>query len=303
MTFSKIIIMMMKKSIIRIATMFAFVAAFLSCVKEEPALAPEQSGSEFTLRLVQTKTVLEGNALKWVTGDKVNLFHAEAGTENFVSDGPFEFTGDNTFKGFIRESSIVTGKKYDWYVLYPYDENMASPKAAPIHIPADQYQSKDGDMTHVAGSLCPFAGKATAVASNEAIVVNMKHMVTVLKVKVTNYESNPMDLNLVSFRANGATHENEVVNIINGDASTVTGSFEVDITGEKFVYNHVDNGKGMGTSRPLLHLNTPKTLGLNESATVYMVTIPFYVPNASTLTVGMNNNTGGVTQGIYGRNV
>ena len=294
---------MIKQFIIRIATMFVFAAALLSCAKEDPTLAPEQSGSEFTLRLVQTKTINNGNHTEWVAGDKVNVFHAEAGTENFISDGPFEFSGNNSFKGFVRDGSVESGKKYDWYVLYPYDENMASPKAAPIHILADQYQSKDGDMTHVAGSLCPFAGKATAVASNEAIVVNMKHMVTVLKVKVTNYEQNPMDLNLVSFRANGATHQNEVVNIINGDASTVTGSFEVDITGEKFVYNHVDNGKGMGTSRPLLHLNTPKTLGLNESATVYMVTIPFYVPNASTLTVGMNNNTGGVTQGIYGRNV
>lgn len=295
----------MKNFIIRFITMVSFTTVFASCVKETVPQAPEEQpvGSEFTIRLVQTKTVNNGYSTEWVAGDKVNVFHAEAGTENFISDGPFEFTGNNSFKGFIRDGSVESGKKYDWYVLYPYDENMASPKAAPIHIPADQYQSEDGNMTHVAGSLCPFAGKATAVASNEAIVVNMKHMVTVLKVKVTNYEPNPMDLNLVSFRANGATHENEVVNIINGDASTVTGSFEVDITGEKFVYNHVDNGKGIGTSRPLLHLNTPKTLGLNESATVYMVTIPFYVPNASTLTVGMNNNTGGVTQGIYGRNV
>ena len=294
----------MKNFIIRFITMVSFTTVFASCVKETVPQTPEEQpvGSEFTIRLVQTKTVNNGYSTEWVAGDKVNVFHAEAGTENFISDGPFEFTGNNSFKGFIRDGAVESGKKYDWYVLYPYDENMASPKAAPIHIPADQYQSKDGDMTHVAGSLCPFAGKATAVASNEAIVVNMKHMVTVLKVKVTNYEPNPMDLNLVSFRANGATHENEVVNIINGDASTVTGSFEVDITGEKFVYNHVDNGKGIGTSRPLLHLNTPKTLGLNESATVYMVTIPFYVPNASTLTVGMNNNTGGVTQGIYGRN-
>ena len=64
------------------------------------------------------------------------------------------------------------------------------------------------------------------------------------------------------------------------------------------VYNQIK-----GTSRPLLHLNTPKTLGLNESATVYMLTIPFHIPHATTLTVGMNNNSGGITQGIYGREV
>ena len=303
MMFSKIMMKMMKQFIIRIATMFVFAAALLSCAKEYPTLAPEQSGSEFTLRLVQTKTVLEGNALKWVEGDKVNLFHAEAGTENFVSDGPFEYTGDNTFKGFVRESSIVSGKEYDWYVLYPYDENMASPKAAPIHITPDQYQSEDGSMAHIAGVNCPLAGKATAVAANSTITVNMKHLATVVKIKVTNYESNPMNLELVSFRADGATHIDEDVNIINGDLPTITGSFEVDITGEKLVYNHVNKGMGSGSSRPLLHLQTPKSLGLNESATVYIATIPFHIPNASTLTVGMNNNSGGVTQGIYGRAV
>lgn len=286
----------MKQCIIRIATLVVLAASLLGCAKENPTPVSEQNGSEFTIRLLQTKTALDGNALKWVEGDKVNLFHAETGeTENFISDGPFEYTGDNTFKGFIREGSVVDGKTYDWYVLYPYDENMASPKAAPIYIPADQYQKEDGDMQHIGN--VPLAGKATAVAAG-SITVNMQHLTTVLKIKVTNYEPNPMDLDLVSFRANGLIHTNESVNINNGDASTIAGSFEVDITGDEFVYNQVK-----GTSRPLLHLESPKTLGLNESATVYMVTIPFHVPNASTLTVGMNDNSGGITQGIYGRNV
>lgn len=288
----------MKQCIIRIATLVVLAASLLGCAKENPTPVSEQNGSEITLRLIQTKTVDDGNGMKWVEGDKVNLFHAEAGTENFISDGPFEFTGNNTFKGFIREGSVENGKKYDWYVLYPYDENMASPKAAPIHIPADQYQSEDGDMSHLDGLYCPMAGKSTNITADDAIVINMEHLVTVLKIKVTNYEQNAMDLNLVSFRADGLIHTNESVIINNGDASTIAGSFEVDITGDKFVYNQVK-----GTSRPLLHLNTPKTLGLNESATVYMVTIPFHIPHASTLTVGMNDDTGGITQGIYGRNV
>ena len=293
----------MKQFIIRFATLLTFAAALLSCAKEYAPLVPEQEGSEFTLHLVQTKTVNDGYGTEWVKGDKVNVFHAEAGTADFVSDGAFEYAEDNTFKGFVREDAIIEGKKYDWYVLYPYDENMASPKAAPIHIPADQYQSKDGDMKHLAGSYCPLAGKAASVATGAKVVVNMQHLVTVLKIKVTNYEADPMDLNLVSFRTNGGTHVTEDVTLINSDAQTITGSFEVDFTGDKFVYNQVNKGLGSGTSRPLLHLETPKTLGLNESATVYMVCIPFCIPHASTLTIGMNNPTGGITQGVYGRNV
>ena len=294
--------MEMKQFIIRFTILLTFVASLLSCTNEYVSLVPEQEGSEFTLRLLQTKTVNDGYSTRWVKGDKVNVFHAEAGTDNFISDGAFEYAEDDSFRGVVSEDAIIAGKEYDWYVFYPYDENMASPKAAPIHIPADQYQSKDGDMTHLAGSYCPLAGKVRSVAANSEVVINMQHLVTVLKIKVTNYEANDMDLNLVSFRADGGTHVNEDVTLINEDPHTITGSFEVDFTGEKLVYNQVNKGLGSGSGRPLIHLETPETLGLNESATVYMVTIPFCIPNASTLTIGMNNNVGGITQGIYGKN-
>ena len=229
-----------KQFIIRFAILLTSVAALLSCVKENAPLVPEQEGSEFTLHLLQTKTVNNGYSTEWANGDKVNVFHAEAGTTDFVSDGAFEYTGDNSFRGVVSEDAITEGKKYDWYVLYPYDENMVSPKAAPIHIPADQYQSKDGDMAHLAGSYCPLVGKAKSVAANAAVVVNMQHLVTVLKIKVTNYEADPMDLNLVSFRTDGGTHVTEDVTLINSDTQTITGSFEVDFTGDKFVYNQVN---------------------------------------------------------------
>ena len=119
--------MKMKGFIIRFATLFTFVAARLSCIREDASLVPEQKGSEFTLHLVQTKTVNDGFGTEWVKGDKVNVFHAEAGTVNFISDGAFEYEEDNTFKGVVSEDAIVDGKAYDWYVLYPYDENMVSP--------------------------------------------------------------------------------------------------------------------------------------------------------------------------------
>lgn len=295
--------MKMKQISFKITIFFALIVALLGCAKENAIHNGAHQGTEFTLRLVQTKTVNDGYATEWVKGDRVNVFHAEAGTSDFICDGPFEFTGEDSFTGFIREDALVNGKKYDWYVLYPYDENMVSPKAAPIHISPDQYQSEDGNMSHLAGSNCPLAGKAASVATNSAIVVKMRHLTTVLKIKVTNYEANPMDLRLVSFRADGAVHLEEEVNVTNGDLSTITGSFEVDITGDKLVYNHVNKGMGSGSSRPLLHLQTSKTLGLNESATVFLATVPFHIPNASTLTIGMNKNSDGVTQGIYGREV
>ena len=55
-------------------------------------------------------------------------------------------------------------------------------------------------------------------------------------------------------------------------------------------------------TRPYINLTNPKTLGLNESATVYLVCKPFTIENATLLSIGMNNINGGVDQAIYGKN-
>ena len=297
----------MKTRITKFAMAFAATLAFVGCVKEEMNTAGGNNvaeGTEFTLSLTPpTKTANNGLGTEWVAGDKVNVFHAVSGTQDYVNDGAFEYTSGSSFSGKLA-GTLDADKAYDWYVAYPYDESMTSPKTMTINIPGDQYQESDGSMAHLAGSLCPLAGKVSGIASGSAVAVGMNHLVTVMKIKVTNYEANPMDLSLVSFMANGCTHENETVNLMaDAHAQTITGTFTVDFTGEKTVYTHIDRGTGTGTPRPLLHLNTSEELGLNESATVYLATIPFYIPHATSLTIGMNNNSGGVTQHIYGKNV
>lgn len=304
----------MKKHIIRFAMAFAAASVLAACVKEEMNSLnggdEVAEGVEFTITLnTPTKTVNNGLSTEWVAGDKVNVFHAVSGTQDYVNDGAFECKSGSSFTGKLG-ATLNADASYDWYVSYPYDESMTSPKSMPINIPSDQYQTEDGSMAHLCGSLCPLAGKVEGRSSGSAVSVTMNHLVTVMKIKVTNYgkdqESNidPMDLSLVSFMANGCLHENETVTLLSeSHARTITGSYTVDFTGEKISYTQVDKGMGTGTPRPLLHLETSKTLGLNESATVYMAVIPFYIPNASTLTIGMNNNAGGITQGIYGKNV
>lgn len=297
--------MIMKKHI-ALLSVVAALFSFTGCIDEqfgEPQGGNVDAGVEFTITLnPATRTVNNGLSTNWVEGDKVNVFHAVAGTKEYVNDGAFEFDSGSSFTGRLAES-LKSDETYDWYVSYPYNESMESPEAMIINIPADQYQSEDGSMAHLAGDLCPLAGKTT-VSSQDPVAISMGQLVTVMKIKVTNYEEDPMDLNLVSFMANGCTHENETVNLMAGaHAQTITGTYTVDFTGETLVYTHVDKGKGTGSPRPLIHLNTPKTIGLNESATLYLATIPFYIPNATSYTIGMNNNSGGVEMAIYGKNV
>ena len=297
------------KKYITLLSMVAALFSFTGCLDEQLGQTQGgnvEAGAEFTITLnPATRTVNDGMRTNWEEGDKVNVFHAVSGSKDYVNDGAFEFDSGSSFTGRLAES-LKSDETYDWYVSYPYNESMESPEAMIINIPADQYQSEDGSMAHLAGDLCPLAGTAKSIVASpvNSVVISMKRLVTVMKIKVTNYEANPMDLSLVSFMANGCTHENETVNLMAGaHAQTITGTYEVDFTSSKVIYNHVDKGMGSGSPRPLIHLNTPKTIGLNESATVYLAAIPFYIPNATSLTIGMNNNSGGVEMAIYGKNV
>ena len=267
----------------------------------------------YEIRLVPpTKTANDGLSTVWVDGDRVNVFHAEAGTDNYINDGAFTFSTSDRFKGTLK-SELDEGKSYDWYVCYPYDPSMTSPKYMRITIPTIQTQLVDGDMSHLCEKLCPLAGKITAIPASENPNVMMNHLVTVMKIKVTNYEQEPCNLKTVSF----AHHTNDDV------YTHLAGVHYVDMTGDSIEYTRAeeldadniklpeweDNSSMTKVSllegdpyRPYIKLTNPKTLTLNQSATVYIVCLPFTIQNATQLTIGMNNTTGGVTQAIYGKN-
>ena len=255
----------------------------------------------YEIRLVPpTKTANDGLSTVWVDGDRVNVFHAEAGTDNYINDGAFTFSTSDRFKGTLK-SELDEGKSYDWYVCYPYDPSMTSPKYMRITIPTIQTQLVDGDMSHLCEKLCPLAGKITAIPASENPNVMMNHLVTVMKIKVTNYEQEPCNLKTVSF----AHHTND------GVCTHLAGVHYVDMTGDSIEYTRAeelgadniklpeweDNSSMTKVSllegdpyRPYIKLTNPKTLTLNQSATVYIVCLPFTIQNATQLTIGMNTS-------------
>lgn len=305
---------MIKKNIFRFWPVMLMASLALSACQDEeidsPNDAPAQ-GESFVIRLTPpTKTANNGLGTEWVSGDVVNVFHAEAGSENYINDGAFEYKGAGNFEGTLKQE-LSNGQAYDWYVSYPYDENMNSPKSMTINIPASQTQASDGSMAHLCGSLCPLAGNIKGVSDAEIPSVTMHHLVTVMKIKVTNYEAEPCELRTVSF----CHHTQDNIRTILG------GEHRVDVSGETFTYRRTEegdvelgingweennaltrSGAGEDYTRFVITLEQPKTLGLNESATVYMACMPFTIVNGTLLCVGMNNTKGGVSQGIYGKN-
>ena len=285
--------------------------AFSACQEKEmdnPNDLPLQ-GERFVIRLTPpTKTANNGLGTEWVNGDKVNVFHAEAGSGNYINDGAFEYLGSGDFEGILGEE-LDKSKTYDWYVSYPYNEKMSSPAEMTISIPAAQTQDSDGSMAHLCGNLCPLAGKENGISGADVPAIDMNHLITVMKIKVTNYEATPCVLKTVSF--SHSTDES-------GNARTILGGdYKVDFSGDQVSYVRLEaagadvgineweennaltrSGAGDDYSRFNISLTNPKTLNLNESATVYLTCLPFTIENATFLNIGMNNPEGGIGQRI-----
>lgn len=266
----------------------------------------------YEIRLMPpTKTANNGLSTVWVDGDKVNVFHAVAGTTDYINDGAFVFSNEDRFTGTIK-SELKEGKSYDWYVSYPYDPSMTSPKYMRVTIPTIQTQLADGDMSHLCEKMCPLAGKALEVPAAENPNVMMNHLVTVMKIKVTNYESTPCNLQTVSFAHHtnaGAYTRLAGVHYVDMTTNAMELTPAVEFDGDDFQLPDWESSSDLtkasllegDVARPHIKLATPKTLRLNESATVYIVCKPFTIENATQLCVGMNNIKGGVSQAIYGK--
>lgn len=278
-----------------------------------------QSDDCFKIRLAQTKSQEIEAGRNWSVGDKVNVFHSVAGTENYICDGAFEYGTDGCFIG-TPGSAITSENSYDWYISYPYDETMSSPKDMRINIPVHQIQICSGDTTHLTGSIRPLAGKSIGTSGDAVPTVSMTPLVTTMKITVTNYENSDCILESVSFQPEGCNHIKE---IFEGESGHISGNFSVDFTGSTISYTEIDpdydisisdwkpnNGldekvtdynTGTATqtdainySRPYVTLTESPVLGLNESAVIYLTCLPFNMPNASILNIGMND----IHQGI-----
>lgn len=300
--------------LIKLLPVMLFASLALSACIQEDLESPDGGLTEgnFTIQLTPpTKTANNGLSTEWVSGDKVNVFHAEAGTENYVNDGAFEYVGGSGFSGNLAEA-LKADKEYDWYVAYPYNDKMTTPKRMPIYIPAVQTQKMDGSRAHLCGSLCPLSGKANGVQNSEEPKLQMNHLVTIMKIKVTNYEEDPCNLTTVSFCH---TNNEETTKTV------LSGYFDVDFSGASPVYTQSeapDHGLGIedwnenpitkssgaeNNGFSVVNLQTAKNLGLNESATVYLACKPYEIGNATRLCIGMNTPDAGIGQSIYGKNV
>ena len=102
----------MKRYYLSFGMMLACVLALVNCTKEiENPLENEgennvevEEGVPFSVFAFsdQTKTTIEDFATSWTASDAINLFHAEAATSSYVSDGDFSISAEDLSTGIFR---------------------------------------------------------------------------------------------------------------------------------------------------------------------------------------------------------
>ena len=268
----------MKKQIFSLGLMLAATFTLTNCAKEIEGSVqePESVGYPFEIvaSTVDTKTANDGMSTLWVAGDQINVFHALGESTDYVNDGAFTVSDVETgvFTGTIAEELDVE-EEYDWYVLYPYNEKVATPGAKEAGFTYIGYstglnQTGYNSMASLKGSVCPLYGTAKYAGVRPEITMN--HLSSIIEIKVTNENEEPLTITTASFTA----------------TEDIVGSYYIDITGEAVVYTPSE-AKYVKTEA-IVNVSGGTALAQGESAILYAAIKPFTAPSGQKLTLSVN---------------
>lgn len=205
----------MKRQILTLGAICAAAFTLTNCNKEiaEPK-APETEGIPFEIvaATADTKTANDGLNTVWTTGDALNVFHAEANSTAYGNNDKFTYTGSaDKFTGKLK-TALGGGKSYDWYALYPVNDNAKFVITTPagsktgdgwayIGHKGGATQNGYNSKAHLAETLCPLYGVVKSVDASTPVSFNMKHIASVVKIVVTNESESPLTVNSITFTA------------------------------------------------------------------------------------------------------
>ena len=205
----------MRKEIISAGILLIAALSFTNCAKEpvipennENPVVKEGTPFEIIAKPVDTKTTLDGLAVKWAGGDAMNIYHAVAGEDTYISDGEFSIAAEDVdagrFTGTLAEDPV--SGTYDWYAFYPYVSSKNSPASTTkgwtaIGSTASGTQTQAGydSKAHLAGSNYPLYGKVAGVAYNAVPIFSINHLAAYIEINVTNNSGTSLTINSLDF--------------------------------------------------------------------------------------------------------
>ena len=284
----------MKKTIFAFGMMLAATLSLTNCSKEMDA--PQEvskDGVPFELfaDVAQTKTAITGWATRWVQDDKINLFHAAAGTTAYVDDGQFSVDATDLtvgrFTGTIAPENLPVSGKYDWYAIYPYSSYIKSPAntgsnpgRVTIGKASNQAQVQTGNdaTNHLSGSAFPLYGVATDVDFDASPSITLNNIVSVVEVKVTNKNDAPLVVNSVSFTA--------------PEGTTIVGQYEISYAANPMTFTDYSTNT---SSVANLTVNNGAAIAKDAYASFYIGIKPFTATTGQVLKLSVNGYEKSVT--------
>lgn len=274
----------MKKLSLFIGMALAASLSLTNCTEkiEGPIAPATPAGIPFEISAdISTKTTNDGLATKWATGDAINLFHAETGTAEYVSDNDFTLDAnrDDVFTGNLAGGGLNASRSYDWYAIYPYNKNVTTPAARESGwLLLGQTASKSFSTTqtdndskaHLCGKALPLYGVAKGLASDVKPKIAMKNLASVVAVKVKNTTTEPLVVKSVSFTS----------------IEDIVGTYYIDFTGENVVYT--GSGDEYVRATASLTVNNGDAIPANAEAIFYIPIKPHTVAKDATLKISVN---------------
>ncbi|MBR3387600.1 MAG: hypothetical protein IKG84_05135 [Bacteroidales bacterium] len=265
----------MKKALF-LASLLAAALSFVGCNKEAEFFGRNGRKMQIVLSDVDTRTVNDGLATKWVDGDALNVFYAPAGTTDYSANTKFEV--DDAAANHATGTAELTAAAYDWYLMYPYDSHVKTPASTnagylTIGSAASKQQTQKGlsNMAHLAGTNLPVYGVAKNVAKDVTPEVTMKQVASVVAVNVTNATGQPLAVDAVTFTA----------------PEDVVGTFYIDFTGEALAF--VGSGANYVSKTATLDVTEADAIAAGASAKFYIAVKPFAAKAGDKLAVKINS--------------
>ena len=269
----------MKKALF-FAGLAAAALSFVGCNKEADHAGKTGKPFQVVLNTVDTRTVIDpDNTLKtlWAENDKINVFHAEAGSTDYKHDTPYvdntanpyivSDTENGVFSGTLMGGDLEDGKSYDWYFYYPYNSFLKSPvntSDARLYIGgrSDQPQNQEGydSRLHLAGGAStgcfPLYGIVKNVPAATQPIAPMKHIASAIRINVTNGTSEGITIDEVEFTAPEA----------------IVGNFFISFDKEPLTITPYTS---QAAATAALKVNNPTVLAAGATAAFYMGIKPF----------------------------
>jgi len=255
-------------------SIFLLVAlCFVSCSIENDFGPVRGKGIDATIvaSLDQTRTTNSGTSTAWVTGDKISVIHAQAGTSNFYTD-VFTNTKGNEFNGSLS----TTKSRNDWYAVYPYSSGNTSAKDVSLTVNPSYVQTAFGSTANLAGADFPLFGIRKDVAYSPNIDIPMSNALAVVKFIVTNTLDVPVTLSKVELTS----------------SSYISGPFKVDLTSGSAVW-----AAQQGASQTVaVSVDGDATIAANEKAELYVGFVPH---TATSMQIKISANRSGAATIAY----